>query len=97
LFISAVESFKPSALSNVIVTRLLQLNIYRQIKEKNKDREFVYKQGRPADYFVLILEGRVEVSIGQENMKFDSGPFSYFGVNALPQLPPDAEGTSRSK
>ncbi|GBP32679.1 Metal transporter CNNM2 [Eumeta japonica] len=40
---------------------------------------------RQVDYFVLILEGRVEVTVGRENLVFESGPFTYFGVQALTQ------------
>jgi metal transporter CNNM len=42
-------------------------------------------QGKATDYFVLILEGRVEVIVGKENMIFESGPFTYFGTQALIQ------------
>lgn len=42
-------------------------------------------QGKAIDYFVLILEGRVEVMVGKENMIFESGPFTYFGTQALIQ------------
>lgn len=45
----------------------------------------IYEQGKPADYFVLILEGRVEVTVGQEHLLFECGPFSYFGKQALVQ------------
>ncbi|KAG8234780.1 hypothetical protein J437_LFUL006612 [Ladona fulva] len=31
----------------------------------------------------MILEGRVEVTVGRENMTFESGPFTYFGSQAL--------------
>ena len=41
------------------------------------------KKGKPADYFVLILEGRVEVTVGKESLVFESGPFSHFGSYAL--------------
>lgn len=43
----------------------------------------VAKKGKPADYFVLILEGRVEVTVGKESLVFESGPFSHFGSYAL--------------
>lgn len=45
----------------------------------------IYEQGKAADYFVLILEGRVEVTVGQEQLLFECGPFSYFGKQALVQ------------
>ncbi len=41
------------------------------------------KKGKAADYFVLILEGRVEVTVGKESLVFESGPFSHFGSYAL--------------
>ncbi|XP_032796850.2 unextended protein [Daphnia magna] len=47
------------------------------------DVNFIYQQGKPADYFVLILEGRVEVTVGKESLVFESGPFSHFGSYAL--------------
>ena len=31
----------------------------------------------------MILEGRVEVKAGQEQLVFESGPFTHFGLNAL--------------
>ena len=42
-------------------------------------------QGKPVDFFVLILEGRVEVTVGRENLVFESGPFTHFGTQALMQ------------
>lgn len=45
----------------------------------------IYIQRKPADYFVLLLEGRVEVIVGQENLTFECGPFTYFGTQALVQ------------
>lgn len=45
----------------------------------------IYQKGKPADYFVLILEGRVEVQVGRESLVFESGPFTYFGIQALAQ------------
>lgn len=46
---------------------------------------FIYEQSKPADYFVLVLEGRVEVQIGREKIMFEAGPFTYFGTQALVQ------------
>lgn len=45
----------------------------------------IYQQGKSADYFVLVLEGRVEVTVGKENLTFEGGPFTYFGTQALIQ------------
>lgn len=69
--------------------RLLKQDIYNHIK-KNKDwrndpATIIYQQGKAVDYFVLILEGRAEVTVGKENLVFESGPFTYFGTQALVQ------------
>merc|ERR1712142_1292268 len=37
----------------------------------------------PCDFFVLILEGYVEVTIGREDHKFQEGPFRFFGEQML--------------
>lgn len=34
---------------------------------------------------MLILEGRVEVTVGKENLVFEGGPFTHFGLQALAQ------------
>lgn len=54
-------------------------------KEKSPQLLKIYEQGKPADYFVLVLEGRVEVTVGQEQLLFECGPFTYFGTQALVQ------------
>jgi metal transporter CNNM len=46
---------------------------------------FIFHQGKPVDFFVLILEGRVEVTVGKENLVFEGGPFTHFGLQALQQ------------
>lgn len=54
-------------------------------KEKTNQALLIYEQNKPADYFVLVLEGRVEVTVGQEHLLFECGPFTYFGTQALVQ------------
>ena len=34
-------------------------------------------------FLLCLIKGRVEVEAGNENMKFETGPFSYYGVMAL--------------
>lgn len=43
----------------------------------------LYRRGQPADYFIMILEGRALVIVTKENQEYDAGPFCYYGVNAL--------------
>lgn len=86
-----VEAFKTDVISETILMRLLKQDVIFHIKMKDKERfksdpsSIIYQQGKPVDYFVLILEGRVEVTVGRENLVFESGPFTYFGSQALHQ------------
>ncbi|XP_011882400.1 PREDICTED: metal transporter CNNM4 [Vollenhovia emeryi] len=86
---TTVDSFKPDVILETILRRLLKQDIIYHIKVKSREKAktdpaaIIYQQGKAVDYFVLILEGRVEVTVGKENMMFESGPFTYFGSQAL--------------
>lgn len=89
IFDTAVDPFKPDTISETILRRLLKQDIIYHIKVKSREKArndpaaVIYQQGKPVDFFVLILEGRVEVTVGKENLMFESGPFTYFGQQAL--------------
>ncbi|KAJ2938677.1 hypothetical protein O0L34_g12004 [Tuta absoluta] len=86
---TSVDAFRPDTVSETVLRRLLKQDVIQYIKVKGKSKKepttYVYQQGKPVDYFVLILEGRVEVTVGRENLVFEAGPFTYFGVQALTQ------------
>ncbi|KAL4714243.1 hypothetical protein ACJJTC_009595 [Scirpophaga incertulas] len=86
---TSVDAFRPDTVSETVLRRLLKQDVIHNIKLKGKMKKdastFVFQQGKPVDYFVLILEGRVEVTVGRENLVFEAGPFTYFGVQALTQ------------
>uniref|UniRef100_A0A182K384 CNNM transmembrane domain-containing protein n=1 Tax=Anopheles christyi TaxID=43041 RepID=A0A182K384_9DIPT len=84
---TGVTAFRSSCISETILRRLLCQNIFHHIKIKSKTNNdrVIIEQGTPIDYFVLILEGRVEVTVGKENLLFESGPFTYFGLQAIVQ------------
>lgn len=88
-FSLAIDAFKADCVSETILRRLLAQDIVHHIKIKAKEKTnqtlLIYEQGKPADYFVLVLEGRVEVTVGQEQLLFECGPFTYFGTQALVQ------------
>uniref|UniRef100_A0A182VRG0 CNNM transmembrane domain-containing protein n=1 Tax=Anopheles minimus TaxID=112268 RepID=A0A182VRG0_9DIPT len=97
---AAVPAFKSNAISETILRRLLNQNIYHQIKIKSKDRKDrvdIISYGTPIDYFVLILEGRVEVTVGKENLLFESGPFTHFGLQAIVQNTSNEQPISTSQ
>ncbi|TNN54619.1 Metal transporter CNNM4 [Liparis tanakae] len=83
-----VSSFSPSQISDKVLLRILRHpDVIQEIKfidgDKRSPLHYVYQRGKPVDYFVLILQGRVEVEAGNENMKFETGPFSFYGVMAI--------------
>ncbi|XP_053126088.1 metal transporter CNNM4 [Hemicordylus capensis] len=83
-----VTQFTPALISEKILLRLLKhRDVIHELKfdEENKKspQHFLFQRNKPADYFILILQGKVEVEAGKENMKFETGPFSYYGVMAL--------------
>ena len=94
---TSVRAFFPEFCSQRILQKLLNMDVYRQIKiskcnkntnllDDNLEDEFVImKKGKPCDFFVLVLEGRVEIKIGKEEHKFYEGPFSYYGEQMLEQ------------
>ncbi|NXT70670.1 CNNM4 protein, partial [Chaetops frenatus] len=95
-----VTLFTPTFISEKILLRLLKYSdVIQELKfdEENKKspRHFLYCKNKPADYFILILQGKVEVEAGKECMKFEAGAFSYYGVMAL-SPPPGAEIRSPS-
>ena len=62
-------------------TYLTAYSIANMVNEGNP--KLLYKFGKPADYFIMILEGKVKVIVGSEKLTYLSGPFTYFGVSAL--------------
>nr|XP_040051818.1 metal transporter CNNM4 isoform X2 [Gasterosteus aculeatus aculeatus] len=83
-----VSLFSPSQVSDKVLLRILRHpDVIQEIKfcaaDKLSAHHYVYQRGKPVDYFVLILQGRVEVEAGNENMKFETGPFSFYGVMAI--------------
>ncbi|CAH2100658.1 unnamed protein product [Euphydryas editha] len=87
---TSVDAFRPDMISETVLRRLLKQDVIQHIKlrgdeDKNDPKRYVFQEGKPVDYFVLILEGRVEVTVGRENLVFEAGPFTYFGSQALTQ------------
>ncbi|NXI47699.1 CNNM4 protein, partial [Galbula dea] len=94
-----VSLFTPNFISEKILLRLLKYSdVIQELKfdEENKKspRHFLYCKNKAADYFILILQGKVEVEAGKECMKFEAGAFSYYGVMAISQPPAEMRSPS---
>ncbi|XP_064600881.1 unextended protein-like [Liolophura sinensis] len=82
---TAVEPFKPDLIAERVLRKLFEQNIVVNLRLKEADAvtNYLYREGVACDYFVLILEGHVEVSVGREHLVFDGGPFTFYGLRAL--------------
>ncbi|XP_060624177.2 metal transporter CNNM1 isoform X1 [Anolis sagrei] len=83
-----VEPFKMPYLSDKILLRLLKHpNVIQEMKFDHKNKRapehYLYQRNRPVDYFILLLQGRVEVEVGKEGLRFENGAFTYYGVPAI--------------
>ncbi|XP_059894489.1 metal transporter CNNM3 isoform X2 [Gadus macrocephalus] len=83
-----VEHFSPGRVSERVLFHLLRhpsVNQEVQFDPSNglSPEHYLYTRNHPVDYFVLLLQGRVEVEIGKEGLKFENGAFTYYGVSAL--------------
>uniref|UniRef100_A0A8C8VEX3 Metal transporter n=1 Tax=Pelusios castaneus TaxID=367368 RepID=A0A8C8VEX3_9SAUR len=95
-----VQAFGPSQMSEKILLRLLKHpNVIQELKYEEKNKKapeyYLYQRNKPVDYFVLILQGKVEVEAGKEGMKFEAGAFSYYGVMALTASPAENKSPPR--
>jgi len=81
---TAVMQFSRLVMSERVIRRLLNQDVVVSVSVSDPEcQRTLYKHGKPADYFTLILEGHVQIHIGSEEFVFDGGPFMYFGAQAL--------------
>lgn len=92
---TSVEPFKKNLISESVLRRLMLQNIFISIKMHSRDDPVIYVAGQPADYFALVLEGRVSVAVGREKLLFETGPFSTFGIPAIYRRPDTSDGAAQ--
>lgn len=83
-----VEHFSPGRVSEKVLFHLLRhpsvnQEVHFDPSNKLSPGHYLYTRNHPVDYFILLLQGRVEVEIGKEGLKFENGAFTYYGVSAL--------------
>ncbi|XP_056592594.1 metal transporter CNNM3 isoform X1 [Triplophysa dalaica] len=83
-----VEHFSPLRVSERVLFHLLRHpSVNQEVRFDSGNRfcpdHYLYTRNHPVDYFILLLQGRVEVEIGKEGLKFENGAFTYYGVSAL--------------
>lgn len=88
VFWTAFEAFSEDVISlNVLKRVISQPHVIHELKlqqgDDSKCHKFLYEKGVTADFFTLIIQGKVEITVGQEQLTFEEGPFTSFGTNAL--------------
>ncbi|KAM8854138.1 metal transporter CNNM3 isoform 2-T2 [Synchiropus picturatus] len=83
-----VEHFSPARVSEKVLFHLLRhpsvnQEVHFDPSNRLSPAHYLYTRNHPVDYFILLLQGRVEVEIGKEGLKFENGAFTYYGVSAL--------------
>ena len=79
---SAVAPFNPSCITKSVLNQLLRQDIVFKLSRERSDF-LLYQPGVPANYFTLILEGTLLVTIGEEGLQFEARGFYTFGSRAL--------------
>merc|ERR1719357_2104204 len=81
---TSVRAFSPENINQMILRKMLSMDVYRELKIQKESREarnnnddkfndkspVIMTKGKPCDFFVMIIEGKVEVTIGKEERKF---------------------------
>ena len=80
---SSLPPFAADIINTDILKKLLMLDVFRMAKSSSESRMTIVEQGRPCDFFILIVEGKVDVHFGSEGHVFESGPFTSFGKQLL--------------
>lgn len=81
-----MEPFREELISENVLRKLINQDVIVEVslqETEEPERIYLYKRNIAADYFVLILQGKVEVTVGQEEFVFEESQFSSFGAPAL--------------
>ncbi|XP_003384720.1 PREDICTED: metal transporter CNNM4-like [Amphimedon queenslandica] len=79
---SSVPPFNSSHITKNVLSHLLRQDIVFKLSRERSDF-LLYQSGTPANYFTLILEGMLLVTIGEEGLQFQAHGFYTFGSKCL--------------
>ncbi|KAI6654831.1 Metal transporter CNNM4-like [Oopsacas minuta] len=82
---TTVEPFKHPLLTKRILQRLVEQDIYWSISKEQVEVNdyYLYEKGKQANHFTLILEGKLQVTVGNDELQYEAGPFTTFGTKVL--------------
>ena len=81
-----MDAFNSGVITKSVLKKIIEYPGVVEEREAGKDGGdpvYLYKHQVSTDAFILILQGRIEVTVGTESLVFEDGPFSVFGVNSL--------------
>ncbi|TKR81092.1 hypothetical protein L596_015030 [Steinernema carpocapsae] len=85
------RAFHSDFISQNILEKIIRQNV-RRVEISHLSQTVIprtaklYIKGEPTDKFILILEGRAMITIGQNMMTFEAGPWHCFGEDLLNRL-----------
>uniref|UniRef100_A0A1I8EDB0 Cyclic nucleotide-binding domain-containing protein n=1 Tax=Wuchereria bancrofti TaxID=6293 RepID=A0A1I8EDB0_WUCBA len=87
------HAFNPDLISPNVLEKLIKQHVeFSHLPDMNDPKTVIprtaklYTKQEPSERFILILEGRAMVTIGQNEMTFEAGPWHCFGGEFLEQL-----------
>ncbi|VDM49453.1 unnamed protein product [Toxocara canis] len=90
------RAFHPDIISQSVLEKLIKQHVRRvefsHLPDMNDPKTVIprtaklYTKQEPSERFILILEGRAMVTIGQNAMTFEAGPWHCFGGELLDRL-----------
>uniref|UniRef100_A0A1I8GE10 CNNM transmembrane domain-containing protein n=2 Tax=Macrostomum lignano TaxID=282301 RepID=A0A1I8GE10_9PLAT len=85
LAIQHSDLFGKRVIPEIVLERMFQekVLIKHMFIHGDDDRNTIYRRGVPADYAVFILEGRIRLSIGVEDLNFEATVFTLLGAKTL--------------
>ena len=83
--ITTVKPFTQEFLTKNVLELIFKRAVFKESRraDTKSPSEYLYTYGKGCNYFVLIISGEATIEVGKEKLEFPSGPFAYFGVNAL--------------
>ncbi len=83
--ITTVKPFTHEFLTKNVLELIFKRAVFKESRraDTKSPSEYLYTYGKGCNYFILIISGEATIEVGKEKLEFPSGPFAYFGVNAL--------------
>ncbi|CBY24153.1 unnamed protein product [Oikopleura dioica] len=86
--VAEVKPFSQDFISeNKLKLLLFQQNSIVYVKRSSETKPLLTR-GQPVTQFIVIIEGKAEVQLGEDEMPIEVGPFRCFGVSALLDVKP---------